>query len=857
MGLTDRRMGHPTDIEHEVLRHARGLRTMARALVRDAHAADDAVQDTLCQALRHEPEPGPMGGWLARTLQNFTRQRHRADRRRANREHIAAGREPANRESDPAAAAGRREILRHVTDAVLELDEPYQTTVFLRYFEDLPPRAIARRTGAKIATVKSRLQRGLGMLRARLDQRSGGQRRQWRLALAGAFALPTTGTGVAVTSTGTLLGPLLMGTTTKLAVAAGAITTISIVLFATGSDPTPPTGGAPAPGGTPPAAMAAQVAGNAEPANELVRDAATTPKPAIADLVHPFELTLDVRFVDDLGLPVEGERLAIGPRDGVLNQSEDSSGADGRLRVTVPARTPSAKFVITDDTGALREIELHADRAAAIAVLAPRKSRRYMRSATLTLVRSFQNVRYTIHTPGRRPRMAAGLHPGARFSIPAHREAPVGSSPINLSTTDTGQMIFYGRVDVEKPEADDATAEAPAKAAVAGTVFDAAGEPAKKTTVALMLGEQLVATTETNEHGEYEFTDLQAAEFTVRAGGDRHGLAALPAVTVAGTGTTPVDLHLALGASIAGRALGVDGTPIADAPVVWRADDGSWCTRTKTDKDGTFVLANLPGALGTITLWTKQGGLPIAAAREVLPGGGETVLQVTGASTLSLRPTADEPLSSALSIRVWDTEHGVGTVLEVPDKGKPWRLPRLPAGFYRVELFHPLTGTLDAGRHWADGSNDCDLGVVELGRPGLVRIDAARRDPAAVEPVSSDTGSSDAGSSDAGSIDNGPIDLSTIVDGRFDLVPTEIVTVPGQIEADATGARIALPDEWELYRIAGDVDRRIALSSSDANDGEFRLAPGDYVWLTASPGGPHETRFTVTAGRETTFALPR
>ena len=34
----------------------------------------------------------------------------------------------------------QREVLRGVVDAVLGLDEPYQTVVILRYYEDLAPR---------------------------------------------------------------------------------------------------------------------------------------------------------------------------------------------------------------------------------------------------------------------------------------------------------------------------------------------------------------------------------------------------------------------------------------------------------------------------------------------------------------------------------------------------------------------------------------------------------------------------------------------------------------------------------------------------------------------------------------------
>src|SRR5262249_55671586 len=43
--------------------------------------------------------------------------------------------------------------------------------VLLRYFEDLPPRAIARRLGLPVETVKTRQKRALAQLRARLQPR--------------------------------------------------------------------------------------------------------------------------------------------------------------------------------------------------------------------------------------------------------------------------------------------------------------------------------------------------------------------------------------------------------------------------------------------------------------------------------------------------------------------------------------------------------------------------------------------------------------------------------------------------------------------------------------------------------------
>src|SRR6185295_7253069 len=52
--------------------------------------------------------------------------------------------------------------------AVMQLDEPYRSTVLLRWFEDLPPREVAARLGVPVETVRTRLKRAHEALRGRL-----------------------------------------------------------------------------------------------------------------------------------------------------------------------------------------------------------------------------------------------------------------------------------------------------------------------------------------------------------------------------------------------------------------------------------------------------------------------------------------------------------------------------------------------------------------------------------------------------------------------------------------------------------------------------------------------------------------
>ena len=74
-------------LHDELSRHAQALRGLARDLLRDGHAAEDVTQQTMQQALAagERLAPGPLGGWLQRTLRNFSLQWRRTERRRAAR----------------------------------------------------------------------------------------------------------------------------------------------------------------------------------------------------------------------------------------------------------------------------------------------------------------------------------------------------------------------------------------------------------------------------------------------------------------------------------------------------------------------------------------------------------------------------------------------------------------------------------------------------------------------------------------------------------------------------------------------------------------------------------------------------
>jgi len=158
-----------------LLEHVGFLRAIALGVLRNEADADDVVQQTLATALQKPPaDDSNLRGWLATVARNFARMQLRSRSRRQAREEKVA-----RNEGTPSTAhiAQRMEMERHVVDAIATLEEPFRTTLVLRYYDDLQPKDIAVRMGVPAATVRTRLKRGLDKLRVRLEEKSGGNKK--------------------------------------------------------------------------------------------------------------------------------------------------------------------------------------------------------------------------------------------------------------------------------------------------------------------------------------------------------------------------------------------------------------------------------------------------------------------------------------------------------------------------------------------------------------------------------------------------------------------------------------------------------------------------------------------------------
>jgi RNA polymerase sigma-70 factor (ECF subfamily) len=133
---------------------------IAVAILRDEATAQDAVQDAVLRAWVAWPrlrDRSRLDPWLDRIIVNCCRDRLREQARRS-RIIRALKVDGADPETDP-----RLDGLR---DALAWLSPDQRVAVTLRYFHDLTVEEIARRTGTREGTVKSRLHYALDALRA-------------------------------------------------------------------------------------------------------------------------------------------------------------------------------------------------------------------------------------------------------------------------------------------------------------------------------------------------------------------------------------------------------------------------------------------------------------------------------------------------------------------------------------------------------------------------------------------------------------------------------------------------------------------------------------------------------------------
>jgi RNA polymerase sigma factor (sigma-70 family) len=342
------------------------LRRLAWSLTRDDARADDLVQDAAMIALaRGQDDVGAPRAWFRRLMANLASNARRSALRRKRHEDLAPQRDAA---LSPEQHAARREMLEAVVAEVLRLEEPYGSIVMMRFYDGLAPREIAKRIGVADGTARSRLSRGLAILRERLDGRVG-PRERWT-TLLGPAALLRAGAGAGV----------------KAAVVAAAVLALIVVpvvsmnVFAPASPATPPPqrSGAQASGieSSPPAAatVAADprdgVARAGEPAREIADGRAAADQDSGATRADPEPAPIRGVVIDsESRQPVPGARISwieqdLTPPHHPARRSWWDEDAERELIASAHQATsgPDGRFELPGTPGRILAIATHGDR---------------------------------------------------------------------------------------------------------------------------------------------------------------------------------------------------------------------------------------------------------------------------------------------------------------------------------------------------------------------------------------------------------------------------------------------------------------------------------------------------------------
>jgi len=192
----------------DLLAHAGFVRGLARALVSGDADVDDVVQETWLAALAstgsriRRPR-----SWLASVVRRRAARHHRI-RASLDKRH-AEGTRPVEVPT-PEDLTARHEIIQRVSTAVAALPPPYRDALVLRYYEELPPREVARKLEIPVETARTRIRRGLVRLREILDEKHDGRRAAWAMPLAGLVSSGSATVGIGALAIGGIAAAALL-----------------------------------------------------------------------------------------------------------------------------------------------------------------------------------------------------------------------------------------------------------------------------------------------------------------------------------------------------------------------------------------------------------------------------------------------------------------------------------------------------------------------------------------------------------------------------------------------------------------------------------------------------------------------
>jgi RNA polymerase sigma factor (sigma-70 family) len=669
----------------ELLTHADWLGRLARALVGDA-AAPDLVQDTYEVALAQPPRrDGPLRPWLAGVARNVARMRARGGARRERREHDVA---PPAEAPSPDELVERARTQQLVARVVLELDEPFRSTVLYRYYEGMSAADIARAQGVPAGTVRWRLKEALDRVRADLDAHHQGDRRRWAVLVAPLAGAPSPGA-----ATPLVLGGLAVKTLIK-------ITAIAAVLVAlvVGSRQLGWWGEAAAPAAAPASAASPPVAAVGGPAARP-----TTAVHAGGDVAPQFRdddprgpLRLEGQVIDDAERPVAGARVAIdaNPPIVVTSEGDGSFVFEGLIareyRIEATKGDGYAGPVRLRLVDHVEPVTLRMREGGQLAVVVSDAVTGAPVAGATVELRS--TLTWDANTGADGVAILRGVGPAW---APLHARA-AGYAPAAIMLGVTGDPRVPKRVALALTRG----------AAVSGVVVDEAGAPVAGARVVAAAATEPFPVIDprrdgvvTGKDGAFRLPAVAAGTHRLTASHPDHGPVTTEPFVI--DGVTPrggLALQLTAGATVRGVVRDRAGSPVAAADVTLVARGHvHWRMRRQafTGGDGRFTIAGLPRRPVDVVAWHPSGAsaiveVDLAAAREhdlaltldiagVIEG---VVVDRAGARIADVQVVAAPELGGGVADRAaWDIR---GVQDTVSDADGRFRFAGLPDGAYSI-----------------------------------------------------------------------------------------------------------------------------------------------------------------------------